>query len=319
VGGTLSVGGTGEMSYRYGAQVDHVLELDLVTGAGDVVTCSPELNGELFQMTLAGLGQCGIIVRARLQLVGAPKYVAMRTFAYDDIDTFLADQARLTAADTLGPMTGEVARDQSGRPRYYLHAGSFLDSLDDAGQPTWLAGLSFKSEERRTVYPYRDYLRRATRLVGFGATPVRAAGTASLVATLPRDATKDVLAHVLNNPDAYIGIFLFEISAKIPTRHTRPLQKMPQGPIAFELRMQRRADVANAPDHKAMLAANHALLPRLQAVGGKVYPPFCPILSKQQWHEHYGAEIWQRFAAAKKRFDPNGVLTPGAGIFNDVA
>ena len=32
VGGILSVGGTGEMSYRSGAQVDHVVELDVVTG-----------------------------------------------------------------------------------------------------------------------------------------------------------------------------------------------------------------------------------------------------------------------------------------------
>jgi FAD/FMN-containing dehydrogenase len=31
VGGTLSVGGTGETSYRFGAQVDNVLELDVVT------------------------------------------------------------------------------------------------------------------------------------------------------------------------------------------------------------------------------------------------------------------------------------------------
>ena len=64
-----------------------------------------------------------------------------------------------------------------------------------------------------------------------------------------------------------------------------------------------------------MLAANHALLPRLQAAGGKIYPPYCPILSREQWQVHYGQETWQRFAAAKRRFDPNNVLTPGAGIF----
>ena len=54
VGGTLSVGGIGETSYRYGAQVDNVFELDVVTGAGELMTCSPERNDELFYMTLAG-------------------------------------------------------------------------------------------------------------------------------------------------------------------------------------------------------------------------------------------------------------------------
>ena len=40
VGGTLSVGGIGETSYREGCQVDHVSELDVVTAAGDHLTCS---------------------------------------------------------------------------------------------------------------------------------------------------------------------------------------------------------------------------------------------------------------------------------------
>ena len=79
VGGTLSVGGMGETSYRLGAQVDHVLELGIVTGAGEFVTCSAERNSELFRMVLAGVGQCGIIVRAQLRLTRAPKYVATRT------------------------------------------------------------------------------------------------------------------------------------------------------------------------------------------------------------------------------------------------
>ena len=54
---------------------------------------------------------------------------------------------------------------------------------------------------------------------------------------------------------------------------------------------------------------------RLQEAGGKIYPHYCPILSKEQWQVHYGPETWPRFAAAKRRFDPNNVLTPGAGIF----
>ena len=98
VGGTLSVGGIGETSFRFGAQVDHVVDLDVVTGAGQLITCSDEKDLELFNMVLAGLGQCGIIVRARLRLVEAPKMVAMRTITYNDLDVFLADQARLIEA-----------------------------------------------------------------------------------------------------------------------------------------------------------------------------------------------------------------------------
>ena len=34
-------------------------------------------SSELFRMMLAGLGQCGIIVRARLRLIAAPRVVVV--------------------------------------------------------------------------------------------------------------------------------------------------------------------------------------------------------------------------------------------------
>jgi len=49
--------------------------------------------------------------------------------------------------------------------------------------------------------------------------------------------------------------------------------------------------------------------------GGRIYPPFAPVLSRDDWRRHYGTQTWRRFAAAKRRFDPNNVLTPGAGLF----
>src|SRR5260370_8581693 len=75
VGGTLSVGGLGNTSQHFGAQVDNVMELDVVTGDGRFVTCSLQRESELFNMVLAGLGQCGIIVRARIPLLSPPPAV----------------------------------------------------------------------------------------------------------------------------------------------------------------------------------------------------------------------------------------------------
>jgi len=77
VGGTLNAGGLGDTSQHYGAQVDNVTELDVVTGDGRFVTCSADRDSELFNMVLAGLGQCGIIVRARIRLVPAPSHVLL--------------------------------------------------------------------------------------------------------------------------------------------------------------------------------------------------------------------------------------------------
>jgi FAD/FMN-containing dehydrogenase len=314
VGGLLSVGGTGETSYRSGAVVDHVLELDVVTGAGELMTCSSEGNNELFRMTLAGLGQCGIIVRARLHLVPAPTDVAMRTLTYDDLDTLLSDQARLATVEALGPLGGGLIREADGRWRFVLRAGTFLTQPDDgANPPSWMAGLQFKAEAPAARMSYWEYLDRQT--AGIAAAKASGKPSPSLALMLPDSAVQPFLTHVLSTPEASIGIWRIESFPMITARFTQPLHKIPGGPMAFTLRLQRRSSAEHAPDHEAMLAANRTLLPRMRTVGGKIYPPFAPILSRVEWQEHYGPETWQHFAAAKKRFDPNNVLTPGAGIF----
>ncbi|KAB2072399.1 hypothetical protein ES319_A07G013100v1 [Gossypium barbadense] len=73
VGGTLSNGGISGQSFRYGPQISNVYEMDVITGKAEIVTCSPNKNSELFHAALGGLGQFGIITRARIPLEPAPK------------------------------------------------------------------------------------------------------------------------------------------------------------------------------------------------------------------------------------------------------
>lgn len=71
VGGTLSAGGVGSRTWQLGAQTDHVLELEVVTGAGELVRCSPHEHRDLFDAVRCGLGQFGVITSARLALIPA--------------------------------------------------------------------------------------------------------------------------------------------------------------------------------------------------------------------------------------------------------
>ena len=75
VGGTLSIGGISPTSYRYGAQVDNVEALQVVTGEGHIVTCSRHHREDLFDAVLAGQGQCAVLARAVIKLVAAPARV----------------------------------------------------------------------------------------------------------------------------------------------------------------------------------------------------------------------------------------------------
>ncbi|RWW03956.1 hypothetical protein GW17_00032853 [Ensete ventricosum] len=83
VGGTLSNGGISGQAFRHGPQVANVAELEVVTGDGERRVCSPSLCSDLFFAALGGLGQFGVITRARIPLVPAPKMVSNRRSAVE--------------------------------------------------------------------------------------------------------------------------------------------------------------------------------------------------------------------------------------------
>ncbi|KAG4929601.1 hypothetical protein AAZX31_17G052900 [Glycine max] len=95
VGGTLSNAGISGQSFRYGPQISNVHEMDVITGKGEFVTCSSQKNLELFHAVLGGLGQFGVIARARIALEPAPKRVKWVRLLYSDFSAFTKDQERL--------------------------------------------------------------------------------------------------------------------------------------------------------------------------------------------------------------------------------
>ena len=176
-----------------------------------------------------------------------------------------------------------------------------------------MAELRFKAEGPSDRMSYWEFLDRRTASIVAGRKA--AVPNPSLAVMLPETSVRPFLAHVLSTPAAAVGIWRIEVIPMITRRFTQPLHVVPSEPIAFTVRLQRRALAGKGPDHDAMLAANNALVQRCMAVGGKIYPPFAPILSPEQWRQHYGAATWRRFSSAKRRFDPNSILTPGAGVF----
>src|SRR2546423_2704832 len=66
--GCLAMNIHGKNCYRVGPFGNHVLELDLLTAAGELRTLSRERDPELFRAVIAGLGLLGAITRVRMQL-----------------------------------------------------------------------------------------------------------------------------------------------------------------------------------------------------------------------------------------------------------
>jgi len=68
VGGAVASDVHGKNHHMDGAFSAHVLEMDVITGSGETITCSPTLHSDLFWATCGGMGLTGIITRVVFDL-----------------------------------------------------------------------------------------------------------------------------------------------------------------------------------------------------------------------------------------------------------
>jgi cytokinin dehydrogenase len=106
VGGLLSVGGVGPGSHRDGPLIANVASLEVVTGDGSLRHCSRSENRDLYDAVLGGLGRCGAIVSAELELRPVRSRVRTYYLLYDDLGRWLVDQRALARTDGVSSMEG---------------------------------------------------------------------------------------------------------------------------------------------------------------------------------------------------------------------
>lgn len=68
VGGAVASDIHGKNHHVDGAFSRHVISMDVMLSAGDIITCSKESNADLFKATCGGMGLTGIIVSVKFQL-----------------------------------------------------------------------------------------------------------------------------------------------------------------------------------------------------------------------------------------------------------
>lgn len=125
VGGTLSAGGIGGASYRHGPQADNVLDLDVVTPSGEIVTCSASVRADIFFGALCGQGDAGIITRATIPLLAAPARVRWYKIPAPDLGTLITWQRHLARNREPGYLEGQIIADENGQWTFILEVCSF--------------------------------------------------------------------------------------------------------------------------------------------------------------------------------------------------
>ncbi len=315
VGGTLSVGGIGGTTHRRGFQVDNVLGVEVVTGEGRLVTCSPKRNRGLFEAVLAGLGQCALIVRATVRLVPATEQARTYLLPYTDLATFTADQRRVIADGRFDYVEGQVLPGQAGGWSFLLEAASYFGPRAVPDDARLLAGLRYEpGAEQISDQSYFDFQNRLAPTVEF----LKSIGVWFLPhpwlnVFLPGSAVDGYVSGVLAEltaADVNGPVLLYPFR---PARLSQPMLQVPDEPVAFILGLLRTApEIPSVID--AMIASNRTLFERARDRGGKQYPIGSVPFSPSDWAEHFAGQ-YRRLVAAKDRYDPNRILTPGQGIF----
>ncbi|MGP3915418.1 FAD-binding protein [Nonomuraea sp. 10N515B] len=311
VGGTISAGGIGGMTFRRGFQSCNVIELEVVTGSGDLVTCSTMRHPELFDAVRAGLGQFGIITRAVLPLVPAPEQIRLHTLTYRDAPTMTADQRRLLTMDGIDYLEGAIRPHSSG----WQHVIEVAVGLPgDGGVP---AGLSDDQAQAESAdMSYLDLFRRLSQL----ENQLRSTGAWRhphpwLNSFLPDSTTDAVIVELLRTLDPlelgeYGRILVYPF---LPAHARTPLLRLPEDDVAFLVNLVRfpKNDPSLAND---LVEANRVVYDRVRAAGGRSYPVSAVALTQADWKDHFGP-AWPAVLDAKDRFDPRHLLSPGQEMF----
>ncbi|EHR59886.1 FAD-binding protein [Saccharomonospora cyanea] len=312
VGGTLSVGGVGGASHRHGAQTDTVTELEVVTGSGEVVRCSPEREPELFDAVRAGSGWCGVITRATVALGGAAQRARRRKLYYRDLATFVADQRTVVAEERFDHVEGRALLDVAGEWLYRVDTTSYFLLPSEVDETTLLDGLSFDASLTETAeYSYGGFCDR----MADGEVSLRDSGEwfrphPWLTVFLPDDAVTDVVAHALAGlePGASDTVLLYPLRAD---RIATPLLRLPRAePTDTPVWLLGLLTVADPRDPIGLareLERNAALYERVVAAGGTVYPGSALPRGSVDRQCHFG-DAWSALTAARRRYDPADVL-----------
>ncbi|NTX17308.1 FAD-binding protein [Myxococcus sp. CA056] len=316
IGGTLSAGGIGGQAFRWGLQVDNVLEMDVVTGRGELVRCSRWRERPLFDAVRSGLGQFGIIVRAKVRLVEVPPRARTYTALYSDLHRFMEDQRRLIEDGRFDYVEGSAVTSNGGRA-YQLEVVKYFTPGSEPHDARLLAGLGFQPGTLQVSDgSYFDFANRLAPLVEL----LKQLGVWGfphpwLDMFVPARSAEAFVQEVLSQTtEADMGqgpILLYPFRA---SELTAPFLRTPNDRHVFLFSLLRTAIPPTPENVDSLVRKNRAIFDRLTAIGGKIYPVDAVPMSSGDWRRHFHP-AWERFEHAKGRYDPDRILTPGQGIF----
>ncbi|KAL5760395.1 hypothetical protein ACOSP7_018910 [Xanthoceras sorbifolium] len=348
VGGTLSNAGISGQAFRHGPQISNVHQLEVITGKGEIINCSEKQNSELFHSVLGGLGQFGVITRARISLEPAPEMVKWIRVLYDDFATFARDQEHLTSAENaFDYIEGFVIVNRTGllnnwrssfNPQDPIQASQFKtdgktlfclelakyfnpDKNEKVNQEVENS-LSLLSYIPSTLFlsevSYLQFLDR----VHVSEVKLRSKGLWEvphpwLNLLIPRSKIHNFAEKVFGNilKDTSNGpILIYPVNRSKWDNRTSAV--IPEEDIFYLVAFLSSAVPSSTGTEglEHILNQNKRILEYCETayLGVKQYLPH--YTTQEQWRTHFGPR-WEVFAQRKSTYDPLAILAPGQRIF----
>jgi FAD/FMN-containing dehydrogenase len=163
IGGAVTGLGIESSSYRNGMPHESVLEMDILTGDGRVVTARPDgPHRDLFHGFPNSYGTLGYALRVRIELEPVRPYVHLRHLRFSDMGALVDAIGRVCAApEHDGERVDFVDGTVFSPTEAYLTLGGWAESAPRTSDYT-RAGIYYRSIQARTEdwLTVRDYLWR---------------------------------------------------------------------------------------------------------------------------------------------------------------
>jgi len=157
IGGAISGIGIESSSFKFGLVHETVEEMEILLGDGSTITCSATQNSDLFYGFPNSYGTLGYVLRLKVKLIPAKKYVKLTHTKFTEPAKFFAQIEALCASSRFDYIDGAVF---SG-DEMYITTGEFTDDAPFVSDYTYMKVFYQSIREREVDYlTSKDYIWR---------------------------------------------------------------------------------------------------------------------------------------------------------------
>jgi len=157
LGGAVTGLGIESTSFRNGLPHESVREMDVFTGAGEVVTTRP--GDDLFDAFPNSYGSLGYATRLQIDLEPVPGFVTLRHVRFDDVGLYAKTMAEIAAS---GEYAGQPVHGLDGVAfapgEYYLTLARWSEEpgpcSDYTGQEVYFRSIQQRESDRLSIFDY---------------------------------------------------------------------------------------------------------------------------------------------------------------------